>query len=147
MGWEGGRTRTAVQRLGGAFFSDVGVARDTRAIDASALQADLDNLISHSLRDTAAERRRRLTLAAKLPRKVMVTSAAFLRNPDVVAETLLRAGGSCERRGSPAPFLRKKDGSPYLEVHHRRRLAHGGEDTVENAVALCPNCHRREHYA
>ena len=22
----------------------------------------------------------------------------------------------------------------------------GGEDTLENAMALCPNCHRREHH-
>ena len=27
------------------------------------------------------------------------------------------------------------------------RLADGGPDTVENAVALCPNCHRRLHYS
>jgi 5-methylcytosine-specific restriction protein A len=25
-------------------------------------------------------------------------------------------------------------------------LAEGGEDTVENALALCPNCHRRLHF-
>ena len=24
-------------------------------------------------------------------------------------------------------------------------LSKGGEDTVENAVALCPNCHRKMH--
>ncbi|HXU34436.1 MAG TPA: HNH endonuclease [Thermoanaerobaculia bacterium] len=33
-----------------------------------------------------------------------------------------------------------------MEVHHRIRLAYGGEDTVENAVALCPNCHREAHH-
>jgi 5-methylcytosine-specific restriction protein A len=25
-------------------------------------------------------------------------------------------------------------------------LASDGDDTVENAVALCPNCHRRAHF-
>ncbi|MGE8574311.1 MAG: HNH endonuclease signature motif containing protein [Burkholderia contaminans] len=25
------------------------------------------------------------------------------------------------------------------------QLADGGEDTTENAVAVCPNCHRRAH--
>lgn len=35
---------------------------------------------------------------------------------------------------------------PTLEVHHLRRLADGGSDTVANAVALCPNCHREIHY-
>jgi 5-methylcytosine-specific restriction protein A len=31
-------------------------------------------------------------------------------------------------------------------VHHRVRLADGGDDTTDNAVALCPNCHRKAHY-
>ncbi|MFL9918022.1 HNH endonuclease signature motif containing protein [Paraburkholderia fungorum] len=59
-------------------------------------------------------------------------------------EVLLRADGTCEGCGQSAPFQRA-DGTPYLEVHHRRRLADGGEDTVENAIALCPNCHRERH--
>ncbi|WP_256325004.1 HNH endonuclease signature motif containing protein [Nitrosomonas sp. Nm132] len=42
--------------------------------------------------------------------------------------------------------MRKHDGSPYLEVHHKIPLAFGGEDTVVNAIALCPNCHREAHY-
>jgi 5-methylcytosine-specific restriction protein A len=33
-----------------------------------------------------------------------------------------------------------------LEVHHKKQLSEGGEDTVENAIALCPNCHREAHY-
>ncbi|MFX5176317.1 HNH endonuclease, partial [Acinetobacter baumannii] len=52
----------------------------------------------------------------------------------------------CECCGSLAPFSRRRDGSPYLEVHHKRPLSKGGDDTVENAVALCPNCHRFEHH-
>ncbi len=28
--------------------------------------------------------------------------------------------------------------SPYLDLHHREPLAENGEDTVENAAALCP---------
>ena len=38
------------------------------------------------------------------------------------------------------------DGLPFLEVHHLRQLADRGSDTVSNAVALCPNCHREAHY-
>jgi 5-methylcytosine-specific restriction endonuclease McrA len=37
-----------------------------------------------------------------------------------------------------APFNRTKDNSPYLEVHHKKRLSEGGEDSVKNAIALCP---------
>lgn len=36
--------------------------------------------------------------------------------------------------------------SPYLEVHHKVPLALGGDDTVANATALCPNCHRQNHF-
>ena len=32
-----------------------------------------------------------------------------------------------------------------MEVHHIKQLAKGGEDTLRNAVALCPNCHRKMH--
>nr|WP_246290727.1 HNH endonuclease signature motif containing protein [Paraburkholderia fynbosensis] len=75
-----------------------------------------------------------------------MTTTAFRRNPDVVAEALFRAAGTCEGCGSVAPFIRRADGSPYLEVHHRLPLAMGGEDTISNAVALCPNCHRAAHH-
>ncbi|MBE2968744.1 HNH endonuclease [Burkholderia cepacia] len=36
--------------------------------------------------------------------------------------------------------------SSRVAVHHRRRLADGDEDTVENAIALCHNCHHERHY-
>lgn len=43
-----------------------------------------------------------------------------------------------------APFS-DKNGQPYLESHHIEWLSNGGEDTIENTVALCPNCHRKIH--
>ncbi|WP_240698763.1 MULTISPECIES: HNH endonuclease [Vibrio] len=63
-----------------------------------------------------------------------------------MAEVLLRAKGTCERCKSPAPFTRKSHQTPYLEVHHIIRLADGGKDTIENTLALCPNCHRELHF-
>lgn len=81
-----------------------------------------------------------------IPRKIYVTSQAFLRNPYVVVKRLRYADGTCEHCRKPAPFLRKADGSPYLEVHHRIPLASGGADTYENTIALCPNCHRFAHF-
>lgn len=86
-----------------------------------------------------------LNLAADIPSSIIVLSRVFKRSPAVVAEVRLRANGVCEGCGQGAPFIRN-DGSPYLEVHHRHRLADGGRDTVDNAVALCPNCHRERHY-
>lgn len=68
-----------------------------------------------------------------------------VRDPLVRAWVLEQAAGHCEYCGQPAPFL-MEDGTPYLEVHHVKWLAQGGSDTVSNAVALCPNCHRRFHH-
>ncbi len=65
---------------------------------------------------------------------------------DVVAEVLHRAQGRCERCQNEAPFKSRATGEPYLEVHHRIPLADNGDDTVENAIALCPNCYRYSHF-
>jgi len=91
-------------------------------------------------------RAKRLAAAPKRPTTRVKAVLDFDRNPDVVAEVLAQAAGKCQRCGSPAPFIRRSDGSPYLEVHHKIPLAFGGEDTVANAIALCPNCHREAHY-
>lgn len=69
----------------------------------------------------------------------------YVRDPDVVAWVLLQAGGTCEVCKKPSPFKRD-DGSGFLEIHHVRTLADGGPDTVENAIACCPNCHRELHH-
>lgn len=106
----------------------------------------LANLVRTAAADDPAARRARLAKASAKPRSVMRLIRDFQRNPDVIAEVLMRAGGVCEMCRNPAPFRRRADGSPYLEVHHKIRLADGGDDTVENAIALCPNCHRQQHY-
>ena len=91
-------------------------------------------------------RKKRLQSANRRPSKKAVVVKMYNRNPDVVAEVLERAKGCCQKCNKPAPFNRKANGKPYLEVHHKKQLANGGEDSVENAIALCPNCHREAHY-
>lgn len=78
------------------------------------------------------------------PSRTTACTTVYQRDPEVVAWVLNQADGMCERCDSPAPFI-KEDGTPFLEVHHVRRLADGGPDTTDNAVALCPNCHRELH--
>lgn len=107
---------------------------------------DLDELIIKSENDKPQIRRDRLKIAPKFAEKIKVTSVGFNRNPDVIVEVLIRSQGVCERCDKRAPFIRKKDNTPYLEVHHKIMLSNGGEDTVENAIALCPNCHREIHF-
>lgn len=58
------------------------------------------------------------------------------------SQVITRASGHCQLCGGKAPF-KASDGSPYLELHHLVPLSSGGSDTVENLVALCPNCHRK----
>lgn len=68
----------------------------------------------------------------------------IIRNPAVSAYVKRAAQGCCDLCQSGAPF-HTRAGEPYLECHHIHWLAHGGEDTISNAVALCPNCHRKMH--
>jgi len=79
------------------------------------------------------------------PKQSSVTTTAYFRDPLVKAWVLKNANGFCEACLSSAPFKRE-DGSPYLEVHHLVPLSEGGADTINNALAVCPNCHRQLHH-
>lgn len=102
--------------------------------------------VQASKADPRSQRLDRLERAQSVPQRVEVRTYQYVRNADVIIEVLLRAAGRCEDCDAPAPFTRASDDSPYLEVHHIVHLSAGGEDTVANAVALCPNCHRRAHF-
>ncbi|MDF2015545.1 HNH endonuclease [Priestia megaterium] len=52
--------------------------------------------------------------------------------------------GICQLCDEKAPFV-DKQGNPFLEVHHIKYLSQKGTDTIDNVVALCPNCHRKIH--
>ncbi len=82
----------------------------------------------------------------KYPKKTATLSSTYVRCPYVVAYVLNIADGVCEACSKDAPFTRK-NGTPYLEVHHVLPLEANGPDTVCNAVALCPNCHKRCHFS
>lgn len=69
----------------------------------------------------------------------------YFRSAKVKAYVLKRANGLCEACGKAAPFLRK-DGSPYLEPHHIKRVADGGPDHPRSVGAICPTCHRLIHH-
>lgn len=105
-----------------------------------------NSAIKQSISLSSKERKDRLKTAPKKPEKILVQAIAYKRNPDVVAEVLDRAQGHCEQCKSKAPFTRRRDWTPYLEVHHIVQLSQDGDDTVENAIALCPNCHREQHF-
>lgn len=114
---------------------------------------DIGTLIAKEAAELAAaralspdERQKLLPRPGHKPRQVTATTQTFVRNQIVVTEVLDRAKGHCGHCKAKAPFERRKDGTPYLEVHHKIHLMDDGDDTVENAIALCPNCHREAHY-
>lgn len=119
---------------------------DESTITLHDLEAAFQDEVKESKSLTSQGRRLRLAKAKKTPETKMVLVKTFTRNPDVVAEALHIADGFCGMCKREAPFRRRSDGSKYLEVHHKVPLAEGGEDTLENAIALCPNCHRKAHY-
>lgn len=68
----------------------------------------------------------------------------YYRDPYLKELVKRLAGGKCQYCGKKAPF-KDKNGNPYLEEHHVKRLADGGSDEIGNIVAICPNCHRKFH--
>src|SRR6185437_2539285 len=97
------------------------------------------------LRKRSTEELRRLAELGgqKHPGRREAIAAQYVRSEAVSALVKRLANGHCDLCGDPAPF--HTDDGPYLECHHVEQLAKGGADTITNAVALCPNCHRRMH--
>ena len=108
---------------------DVVVESEFDAQVANALESNLGNVIGN-----------------RFPGQIPVRSFQYQRDPSVVAYALQKAVGICGDCGNPAPFVSSRTGRPYLEVHHIRMLKDGGSDTIDNVVALCPNCHRERHH-
>ena len=76
--------------------------------------------------------------------KRTVIASRYVRNSAYKKQILDNANNFCDacKMGS---FL-MANGNQYLEVHHKTWLSEGGPDIPENMVALCPNCHRQEHF-
>lgn len=77
--------------------------------------------------------------------KERITTVKQYSRSIIVSEFARRmAKGICQLCGENAPFL-NKEGEPFLEVHHIKELANGGSDSLDNVIALYPNCHRKIH--
>ena len=140
-----------IRQVGGPGFTKICAvckpATDpVEAVSPQVSVADFDAQVASARQLSSTERAAHLTATESPPAFYKTTTISFVRSPYVVAEVLERAAGHCERCKKPAPFVRARDDTPYLEVHHTIRLSDGGYDTVANAIALCPNCHRRSHH-
>ena len=69
----------------------------------------------------------------------------YSRNPKIRAAVLQMAAGRCERCDQLG-FL-TVSGTCYLETHHIVGVAESGPDSIDNVIAVCPNCHRQAHFA
>jgi len=100
------------------------------------------------LSDSASEAalRKRAGKAKGKPKTVQRTVTEFVRDPFVVAAALRRADGVCEVPGCSHTLFVRETGALYLEVHHIVPLGEGGDDTILNVAAICPACHREQHF-
>ncbi|MFR3728467.1 HNH endonuclease [Lacrimispora sp.] len=110
--------------------------------------SNVDELIELSEREISRlsnrelNRRSQISQVERKPQRKETT--IYYRNP-YLKEIIKRiAEGKCQYCGNEAPFY-DKNNKPYLEEHHVKRLADGGTDTLDNVVAVCPNCHRKMH--
>ena len=106
-----------------------------------------DAVIQETTDDLAKLRERAIKASKPAPMANWREARTILRarSQVVKAYVLKRAAGVCELTGAPAPFL-TKDGQPYLEVHHIRRLSDGGLDHPVNCAAISPTAHRELHH-
>ncbi len=78
------------------------------------------------------------------PEKKEYIAEQWIRDSRVRRKVIDNANGICQ--GCQKKSFEKENGEIYLEVHHKVYLSQNGLDTVENCVALCPNCHKNEHF-
>ena len=91
-------------------------------------------------------RERALNAAKTKPREANRSVTLYERSIIVRDYVLARANGRCEHCSEAAPFVRR-NGTPFLEAHHIRRLTDGGPDDPRFMIGVCPNCHRAAHYS
>lgn len=115
-----------------------------RCIDQDAVKTWQANKEKQAKKLTLAELKQRALKSIAQSNEYKTTVKQYVRNEYVVEYAKRLANGICQLCDQPAPFKDNK-GLPYLETHHIQWLARGGEDTVYNTVALCPNCHKRMH--
>lgn len=90
------------------------------------------------------ELRKRAKQSGKKAGNRTIAATQFDRSIWVSEYTKRKAKGICQLCNQKAPF-NNKVGEPYLETHHIIWLSENGEDSIQNTVALCPNCHRKMH--
>ena len=74
------------------------------------------------------------------------TYSKFRRDRKIKSLAVRLANDHCQLCKNIAPFFNKNNTEAFLEGDHIIELREGGPDTIENVIALCPNCHRKKTY-
>ena len=134
--WE--RLRWVVNQKNPGFFENV-IAPEAKVLECEHQEA---------VRKEAAKPLDKLKKEAEKKSKPsyfsMARTKVYHRDATIAAYVKKRANGQCQLCGMSAPFI-DQYGEPYLECHHIEWLSKNGEDSIDNCVALCPNCHRKMH--
>ena len=105
------------------------------------IEKDIANLSASELSKTAHQ----ISQQNKGVRHVTHTKQnRYMRSRFISDYVKQLAHGVCQLCEQPAPFI-TNSGVPFLHAHHIVYLSQGGTDTIENTIALCPNCHARIH--
>lgn len=105
-----------------------------------------ERLLKKTKNMTDIDLQKALSHGQEYPQKTNVVTSLYVRSPYIAEFVKRQAKGICQDCHQFAPFVSKTTGEPYLETHHIIPLFLGGKDTIENVIALCPNCHRKRHY-
>ncbi len=81
------------------------------------------------------------------PGRKTTTVPTYERDRRVTELAKMMAKGKCRLCRKRGPFQDRVLELPFLAAHHVKRLSAGGRDSIDNTVALCPNCHRKMHLA
>lgn len=134
--WE--RLRWLINQKNPGFFQNV------TAPDENTLEQEFEDAVQKEGKKSLDQLKKAAEKKPSKPAESIVQTKVYHRDPTIAAYVKKRAKGVCQLCGLPAPFT-DKNGEPYLECHHIDWVSQGGIDSVDNCVALCPNCHRKMH--
>lgn len=108
----------------------------------SQLNAELPQ--KDSTADIISLKQKAISRSRSGPLYFLSSEREYVRDPYISQYAKKVACGVCQLCHNPAPF-KDANNEPYLESHHIQWLSKGGSDSVDNVIALCPNCHRKMH--
>lgn len=123
---------------------NAGVFPDACAPDAETITREFEKEVREKEKKPLDQLIKEARKKASMPSVIKAQVKVYNRDPKIAASVKIRANGHCQLCGQKAPF-NDESGTPYLECHHIKWLSNGGMDSIDNCVALCPNCHRKMH--